>query len=61
MIPHLTLRERLIAWLLWHLEGFGKAEDAAIYIFKHPNLLTSVNLLRDYYYDRAMKEATYES
>lgn len=59
MIPTLRLRERILAWLLWHLEarhGFGAGFDvpmeAAHWLFSKPDRaswLYTYTLLNDYY------------
>lgn len=49
MIPYLTLQQRIIAWLLWKLEGFDSLETADVAV-NHPEMLGCVSLLRDYYY-----------
>lgn len=60
MIPHMSLKNRVIAWLLWHLNGYHKdVENAEFEILKHPELSRSASILRDYWYARknpALKE-----
>jgi len=55
MVPYMTLRMRLIAWLLWKLEGFGDHFDAE-YALERPALLKCTGLLSDYCYYRRAKE-----
>lgn len=52
MTPYLSLKRRILAWLLWHFEGFGDLDEASFYVLDHPELLRIVSLLRDYYYNR---------
>lgn len=49
MIPHMTIRQRILAWLLWRFEGFDSMETAELEI-RHPELLKCASLLRDYWY-----------
>lgn len=49
MIPYMTIKQRIIAWLLWRFEDFDSMETAEIEI-KHPELLKCASLLRDYWY-----------
>lgn len=59
MIPTLRLRERILAWLLWHLEarhrfgtGFDVPMEAAHWLFSDPkraSWLYTYSLLNDYY------------
>lgn len=51
MIPHLSIKQRIICWLLWRLEGFHKdAELAEMVIMHAPNLSVATSLMRDYWY-----------
>lgn len=50
MIPYLTIRQRIIAWLLWRFECFDSMETAEFEILGHPELLRCSSLLRDYWY-----------
>lgn len=50
MIPYLTIRQRIIAWLLWRFERFDSMETAEFEILGHPELLRCSSLLRDYWY-----------
>ena len=43
MIPRLTLQQRIIAWLLWKLEGFDSLETADVAV-NHPEVLGCVSL-----------------
>ena len=52
MIPYISWWRRIIAWLLWHFEGFEDMDDARFNVIEHPELLRIVSLLRDYWYDR---------
>lgn len=56
MIPHMTIRQRIIAWLLWRFERFGSMEEAEFNILTHPELLRCVSLLSDYWYIKNAKE-----
>lgn len=50
MIPHMSIVQRIIAWLLWRFEGFGSVESAEFDVIQHPELLRCASLLRDYWY-----------
>ena len=52
MIPYLSWTRRILAWLLWRFEGFTDLDEACFYTLDHPELLRTVSLLRDYYYNR---------
>ena len=56
MIPILTLRQRIIAWLLWRFEGFDSVDDAEFDVIEMPQLLRCASLLRDYWYVKKAKE-----
>lgn len=56
MIPYMTIRQRIIAWLLWRIERFDSMETAEISILSHPELLRCASLLRDYWYAKKAKE-----
>lgn len=50
MIPYMSIVHRIIAWLLWHFEGFDSVESAEFDVIHHPELLKCASLLRDYWY-----------
>lgn len=51
MIPHLSIKKRIICWLLWHLEGFHKDIELAEMVIVHaPGLSVARSLMRDYWY-----------
>lgn len=50
MIPRMNLRTRIIAWLLWRLEGFDSFGTAELCILRNPGMLNCASILRDYYY-----------
>lgn len=56
MIPHMTIRQRIIAWLLWRFERFGSMENAEFSILYSPQTLLCVSLLSDYWYIKNAKE-----
>lgn len=56
MIPHMTIRQRIIAWLLWRFERFDGMREAEFNILVHPELLRCVSLLSDYWYIKNAKE-----
>ena len=56
MIPHLNWRQRIIAWLLWHFEGYRSTDDARFNIIEHPDLSRTSCLMRDYWYAKRAKE-----
>lgn len=55
MIPHLTILQRIIAWLLWRFERFDSEETAEFNILRYPELLCCASLLRDYWYVKKAK------
>ena len=55
MIPHMTIKHRIIAWLLWCFEGFDSMETAEFGIVEHPELLKCASLLREYWYVKNAK------
>lgn len=56
MIPYMSVFRRIIAWLLWRIEGFDSTETAEFEILKHPELLRCTSILRDYWYVRRARE-----
>lgn len=56
MIPHMTIRQRIIAWLLWRFERFDGMVEAESSILAYPELLRCVSLLSDYWYVKNAKE-----
>lgn len=66
MIPRLSLKQRIFAWLLWKLEskhGWGGGWDddmeGASWLLldaNHLGLSYSLSVLRNYYYIKASKE-----
>lgn len=57
MIPYMTIRQRIIAWLLWRLERFDSMENAEFDILYSPQALRCVSLLSDYWYIKNAKES----
>ena len=57
MTPYITWWRRIIAWLLWHFEGYGSMAEARFYIIEHPEVTRASSLMRDYWYARRAKEA----
>lgn len=58
MIPNMTIRQRIIAWLLWRFERFDGMGEAEFKILIHPELLRCVSLLTDYWYIKNAKEGS---
>lgn len=56
MTPYITLRRRVIAWLLWHFEGYETMDEASFYIMEHPEVTRVASLMRDYWYAKKAKE-----
>lgn len=56
MIPYMSLKNRIIAWLLWKLNGWKTTEDAKFECINHPGLSTMVSLCRDRFYIMQEKE-----
>lgn len=56
MIPYITWWKRIIAWLLWHFEGYKDMDDAEFYIIENPELTRVASLMRDYWYAKRAKE-----
>lgn len=49
MVPYMSWKMRLVAWLLWRFEGFDSLETAEVAVTR-PEFLGCVSVLRDYYY-----------
>ena len=60
MIPHIRFLERVIAWLIWHYEGYESVEDARFCIIEHPKATRVASLMRDYWYVRHAREMEVE-
>ena len=58
MIPFMTIRQRIIAWLLWRFERFDSEAVARFAILERPDFLRSTALLREYWYVKKAKEWT---
>ena len=58
MIPRMTIKQRIIAWLLWRFEQFDSVGNAEFSILIHPELLRCVSLLSDYWYIKNAKEGS---
>ena len=56
MIPRMTIRQRIIAWLLWRFERFDSMVEAEFNILAYPELLRCVSLLSDYWYIKNARE-----
>lgn len=50
MIPRMSLKEKILAWLLWKLNGWNNIEDAEFDCLKHPELSRMAGLCRDRFY-----------
>lgn len=58
MIPRLSLRERILAWLIWRYEGFDDYDmDLVFTLLNRPSLLSTRGLLLDYWYIRKARES----
>lgn len=59
MIPRLSLRERILAWLIWHFERFDiEGMEQARICIDNPILLNTRGLLSDYWYIRKARETS---
>lgn len=56
MIPHMTIMQCIIAWLLWRFERFDSMGEAEFSILINPELLRCVSLLSDYWYIKNAKD-----
>lgn len=56
MIPYMNLRTRIIAWLLWKLNGWSSLEDCRFECVQYPELSKMVSICRDRYYILNAKE-----
>lgn len=56
MTPYISLKRRIIAWLLWHFEGYKSVDDAEFYVLQHPEVTRAASLMRDYWYAKKAKE-----
>lgn len=56
MTPYISLKRRIIAWLLWHFEGYKSVDAAEFYILKYPENTRAASLMRDYWYMKKSKE-----
>lgn len=57
MIPYMGLRHRIVAWLLWKLNGWSDPEKCRLECIEHPDMSITASLLRDYWYVRKAREA----
>ena len=60
-LPDLTLRGRLVGWLLWHINGFSDCKSCGDLVFSHPGTTNANRTLRSYWVVRAMREEANES
>lgn len=58
MISRMTLRERIIAWMLWKLNGWKNANGEVVKFecLMHPELSRVVGIFRDYWYVKNDRE-----
>ena len=52
MIPYISWWRRILAWLIWHYEGYADTGDAGFYIIENPRATRTASLMRDYWYYR---------
>lgn len=52
MVPHMRLRDRIIAWLLYKLNGWSELDECAPEVFSTPECSRMVGICRDYWYVR---------
>ena len=50
MVPHLTLKYRIIAWLLFRLNGWSLDDEWEAEVIKHPGSSAMCSICRDYWY-----------
>lgn len=56
MIVEMNLRQRIIAWLLWKLNGWGGVDDAKFECLLHPEFSTMAVLCRSRWYSEQAKK-----
>lgn len=56
MIPYMSLKNRIISWLLWRLNGWRTVEDARFECLEQPGISVMVSLCRDRFYIMQAKE-----
>ena len=56
MIPYMSLKNRIISWLLWKLNGWRTLEDARFECLEAPDVTTMAGLCRDRFYILQSKE-----
>ena len=57
MIPYMSLKDRIISWLLWKLNGWETMAECKFECFDHPEFSRMAALCRDRYYAMQAKEA----
>lgn len=50
MIPYMSLKNRIISWFLWKLNGWKTLEDARFECLEAPEVTTMASLCRDRFY-----------
>ena len=53
----MSLKDRIISWLLWKLNGWETMAECKFECFDHPELSRMAALCRDRYYVMQAKEA----
>lgn len=52
MVPYMRLRDRIIAWLLYKLNGWSELDECSSEVFGAPECSRMVGICRDYWYVR---------
>ncbi len=50
MIPYVSIGRRIIAWLLFKLNGWTLDDEWSIEVLEHPEVSTMASICRDYWY-----------
>lgn len=50
MIPYVSIGRRIIAWLLFKLNGWTLDDEWSFEVLEHPEISTMVGICRDYWY-----------
>lgn len=50
MVPHMTLKQRILAWLIWKINGWKDLDDCRFECIEHPEMSNVSSICRDYWY-----------
>lgn len=56
MIPYMGVWSRILAWLLWRLNGWKDPDECRFECIEHPELSHTASLARDYWYVRMARK-----